>query len=1263
MAQLEGFMGLLSCVIIFEKNNQFYMKKTYNNLLTLFLILISGFGFSQSIPSYVPGNGLVGWWGFNGNTNDVSGNNYNGILTGGQYTAGRDGVSNSAIQFNSSSVGYVDMNIGGNLVGQFSVMLWLRADRNSTFVGESAVCPGGVSVPLANSNQNWAMIPNHGGNNLGIGLSFVQNGIMVGEHSSNILVSRLSHSFSSTTFNQVVIVYRSDSAFLFLNGLMVRSRAIYCNASSKLVGSSIRFGGSLYSPNFVGILDDIGIWNRALSQQEVNALYTSSICGYSLTSNSSTTNQTVCQNSSITNIHYTTTGATGATVSGLPNGVSGTWSNNTINILGTPTETGVFNYTIALTGCAGGTGNATGTLTVTEPRSSGTLSGIQDICVLGNTTFSSSVFGGSWSSNATGVATVNASTGLVTGLAAGSATITYTVPGTGGCADAFATRTITITPQPNAGSISGTQALCVASTATFSSTVPGGTWSSSNGGIASVDPSTGLVTGVSAGTATITYTVSGTGGCANATATRLVTVNHDATLSASLSTICLGQTSVLSVNTNNIANYTVGSVGPGGGIIFYDAGSTVNGWRYMEAAPSNIQNSSWGCGNLNISGANSTSVGSGLTNSNSIANACTTVSIAAKRCLDFSLNGFDDWFLPSQGEFALIHQNLILNNIGNFNVGPIPTFGTLYWTSTQLNAGHGSHYCLECGGNFYQFSKVYELYVRPVRRFASSNSAILWSTGDTTANISVTPTVTTQYWVDVNANGISCRKYITITVNPNNSISLSSASGTNAQVVTSGTAITPITYTTMGATGATVTGLPSGVNGAWASNTLTISGMPSITGTFNYMVTMTGGCTGGTNFASGSIVVPSSPNIATSIGVVSGCIGDTVSVPITINMASGVSAAAISMAIGYDPTKLQCISSVTSLNSNIATGFLSNCGVFGGVSQFRAAWFNLTPVAFNGVMFNARFKILASGNHSLAWDLAALGNCEYADELANVIPNTTWINGVVTQASGCFGPPQSYLCLPAISTISPTSVGADSVAIGGSIINDGGNAIVLRGICYSTTPHPNMGNLRTEDGSGIGLFSTVLRGLASSTMYYARSYAKNSNGVVVYGNEASFTTDSIRIGSNYGGGIVFYLDSTGLHGFVCAPNDQGMAEWGCYGTSIVTSGAIGSGQSNTSIIKAQCSQRPIAASICDNLILNGYSDWYLPSKDELMLAYGNLSLLGLGSFSDDWRWCSTQINSTNGWIVRQYNFQGSAAGHDASGNKYYVYPFRAIRSF
>ncbi|NDA64561.1 MAG: LamG domain-containing protein, partial [Chitinophagia bacterium] len=103
-------------------------------------------------------------------------------------------------------------------------------------------------------------------------------------------------------------------------------------------------------------------------------------------------------------------------------------------------------------------------------------------------------------------------------------------------------------------------------------------------------------------------------------------------------------------------------------------------------------------------------------------------------------------------------------------------------------------------------------------------------------------------------------------------------------------------------------------------------------------------------------------------------------------------------------------------------------------------------------------------------------------------------------------PTQTSLCLPTITTTSPSSVGVDSVVIGGNIANDGGSSIVLRGVCYSTSPNPNMGNLRTEDGSGIGSFNTVLRGLASSTMYYARSYAKNSNGVVAYGNEVSFTT-------------------------------------------------------------------------------------------------------------------------------------------------------------
>ena len=100
----------------------------------------------------------------------------------------------------------------------------------------------------------------------------------------------------------------------------------------------------------------------------------------------------------------------------------------------------------------------------------------------------------------------------------------------------------------------------------------------------------------------------------------------------------------------------------------------------------------------------------------------------------------------------------------------------------------------------------------------------------------------------------------------------------------------------------------------------------------------------------------------------------------------------------------------------------------------------------------------------------------------------------------------SALCLPTLITTTPISVGIDSAIVGGNIIYDGGSSIILKGVCYSTSPRPHMGSLRTEDGAGNGPYSSILRGLVSSTAYYARSYAKNSNGVVVYGNEVNFTT-------------------------------------------------------------------------------------------------------------------------------------------------------------
>jgi hypothetical protein len=85
-------------------------------------------------------------------------------------------------------------------------------------------------------------------------------------------------------------------------------------------------------------------------------------------------------------------------------------------------------------------------------------------------------------------------------------------------------------------------------------------------------------------------------------------------------------------------------------------------------------------------------------------------------------------------------------------------------------------------------------------------------------------------------------------------ITLTSAPGTDNQTVCVNTAITPITYSTTGATGATFSDLPPGVTGTFLDGNITISGTPTVTGTFNYTVTLTGGC-GSVTTATGTIIV------------------------------------------------------------------------------------------------------------------------------------------------------------------------------------------------------------------------------------------------------------------------------------------------------------------------------------------------------------------------------------------------------------------------
>jgi hypothetical protein len=165
------------------------------------------------------------------------------------------------------------------------------------------------------------------------------------------------------------------------------------------------------------------------------------------------------------------------------------------------------------------------------------------------------------------------------------------------------------------------------------------------------------------------------------------------------------------------------------------------------------------------------------------------------------------------------------------------------------------------------------------------------------------------------------------------------------------------------------------------------------------------------------------------------------------------------------------------------------------------------------------------------------------------------------------------------------------------------------------------------------------------------------------------------VGQSYGGGIIAYIlqpsdpgyDANVPHGLIAATSDQGTAEWGCFGISIAGAdgSAIGTGNQNTiDIMNNDCSTEVIAARICGDLVLNGYSDWYLPSKDELNILYQNIGQgapfpnTNVGGFADYFYWSSTEYNNNFAWL--QYFTLGGVLDNvknDTSGN------VRSVRAF
>lgn len=222
------------------------------------------------VPSYVPTNGLVGYWPFSGNANDLSGNNNNGTVNGATLTTDRFGSIGSAYSFNGLS-NYIRCTNSG-VVGSTSrtVSFWVKSNSNA---------PGSI-ISYGNNDstlQDFRIIHN------GLGICGQNGDISCAITGSGRGVQYISHN----TWDFFTVVYdnstgtNSLSVKIYKNGVLSSS---YCdeNPTASINTDSqnpITFGcyhWLNYTGNkqfFSGSLDDIGMWNRALTQQEITSMY------------------------------------------------------------------------------------------------------------------------------------------------------------------------------------------------------------------------------------------------------------------------------------------------------------------------------------------------------------------------------------------------------------------------------------------------------------------------------------------------------------------------------------------------------------------------------------------------------------------------------------------------------------------------------------------------------------------------------------------------------------------------------------------------------------------------------------------------------------------------------------------------------------------------------------------------------------------------------------------------------------------------------
>ena len=240
------------------------MLKNYVKLIVA-LVFASNV-MAQNVPSYLPTNGLVGWWPFNGNANDESGNGNNGTVNGATLTADRNGIVNKSYSFyNNNDYIEIPTSNGAFDSQDFTQSLWFKSSESSSGLGGPNVNPAiisrlNVGGPIGdNTTNNIWHVTEIGGNIFHC----------IGVYSTVSVITGL----INTGWHNIIYTKNGENYSAYINGKLWKNGKV--NGSIIFNNYPIRLGRSqhTYWRDFSGELDDIAIYNRALTEQEITALY------------------------------------------------------------------------------------------------------------------------------------------------------------------------------------------------------------------------------------------------------------------------------------------------------------------------------------------------------------------------------------------------------------------------------------------------------------------------------------------------------------------------------------------------------------------------------------------------------------------------------------------------------------------------------------------------------------------------------------------------------------------------------------------------------------------------------------------------------------------------------------------------------------------------------------------------------------------------------------------------------------------------------